>query len=810
MSWAATSANAQNVTLFTTADDFTGWGTGSATPAPSTAYDFDGSTTNGAGNYTTGTGTAGSLQLTTATPGYGNLANLPGEAGNSAFMSAIDPGSVAAYSAASGYGPGSTVAYSGSLQVTFTAPAHSSGTYFQIGMLIQYDGGYNQDFSSSTVNDGTVDGLSTITATIPYSFGAGSFNYLNMSLMSNTDYAITAPFYIDQIQVVHPVVFSAVPANWIQNGSGTWESSANWNPSAPGLAGSTATFDSDGGAITAANPTVTLSSAITLDSLNFNTSASSYTIINGGGGSITLDGSTNQVNVLAGNHTINTPLVMGSNTVFTISPSSSLTLANVTGGGYSSVTVTGGGTLIENQIATTGVVLVVNGTTLTTLSASTPAQELYYFNIYNSAVLNLNGTLIVDGGNFDSSATINLGATGHLQTQGTGTENVNSTITGSGSFDLGGGPNGGATTATFNGTNSSFSGPISVNNGSTIIAGTDANLGNGSATNTITLNNGTLQATAALTGTHALIAASGNGTLNTGGFNVGLGSISGAGTLTVAGGGGVVTVAPQAAGGGVRTLALGGLNISAGNSVSFGTAAAHSDRTVLVTSTLSNAGNIDLGGNDLIVHSGTLSTINAEVAAGFNAPSGYWNGTTGGSISSLAAAGDSTYLTALGVIPVTVTGTLGTDAVTAGDVLVKYTYYGDATGDGHVDGTDYSIIDANNGLTSGALWSQGDFNYDGKVDGSDYSLIDNTFNMQSSAGYAAQIATSTSEIAASTSVGTAVPEPTTVGLLGIAAIGLLSRRRHRAVTNKHGVAARLTSMSSVESSSPKSEATPPQ
>ena len=58
------------------------------------------------------------------------------------------------------------------------------------------------------------------------------------------------------------------------------------------------------------------------------------------------------------------------------------------------------------------------------------------------------------------------------------------------------------------------------------------------------------------------------------------------------------------------------------------------------------------------------------------------------------------------------------------DVLVKYTWYGDANVDGKVDGSDYSRIDfaytsdlAQPGLYTG--WSNGDFNYDGGINGSD-------------------------------------------------------------------------------------------
>ncbi len=54
--------------------------------------------------------------------------------------------------------------------------------------------------------------------------------------------------------------------------------------------------------------------------------------------------------------------------------------------------------------------------------------------------------------------------------------------------------------------------------------------------------------------------------------------------------------------------------------------------------------------------------------------------------------------------------------MTTTGVLVKYTYYGDATLDGKVDGTDYGRIDS--GLLTGATgWSNGDFNYDVTIDG---------------------------------------------------------------------------------------------
>jgi hypothetical protein len=72
--------------------------------------------------------------------------------------------------------------------------------------------------------------------------------------------------------------------------------------------------------------------------------------------------------------------------------------------------------------------------------------------------------------------------------------------------------------------------------------------------------------------------------------------------------------------------------------------------------------------------------------------------------------------------------TFDNQSVTTSDVLVKYTYYGDANLDGKVDGSDYSRVDAgfiSNGKLTG--WANGDFNYDGKINGTDYSLIDATY-----------------------------------------------------------------------------------
>lgn len=195
---------------------------------------------------------------------------------------------------------------------------------------------------------------------------------------------------------------------------------------------------------------------------------------------------------------------------------------------------------------------------------------------------------------------------------------------------------------------------------------------------------------------------------------------------------GSVTLPAQTPGAGILVRTFTNLNVAGGASVKIANAAAHSDRTLIVAANLSinSKGQLDLGGNDMIVHNGNLSTITALLAGGF--AGGSWNGL---GIDSAAAHADPRFLTALGVLSNNSNGnpiynTFDGQAAVAGDVLVKYTYYGDADLSGTVDGTDYSLIDHGISTPGATGWVNGDFNYDGLINGSDYSLIDNAFNMQ--------------------------------------------------------------------------------
>jgi hypothetical protein len=237
---------------------------------------------------------------------------------------------------------------------------------------------------------------------------------------------------------------------------------------------------------------------------------------------------------------------------------------------------------------------------------------------------------------------------------------------------------------------------------------------------------------------------------------------------------GTVTLAPGTTGA-IATEAFTNLTIGPGAEIAVATAATPAQRVLVQTGTLGIAGGtgnwtgtLDLSDNDMDVTGGSLAVVNSQIAQGVS-PAG-----TGGGIISSAARNDSTHLTTLGVIQNSPKGTTagrlwGTNTAlglfdganpAAGDVLVRYTWFGDANLDGQVDGSDYSSIDA--GYSSGGAltgWVNGDFNYDGAIDGTDYALIDNAFDNQGTAVPAAQAAASTAVVESDivTSAGTSAP-----------------------------------------------------
>jgi len=121
--------------------------------------------------------------------------------------------------------------------------------------------------------------------------------------------------------------------------------------------------------------------------------------------------------------------------------------------------------------------------------------------------------------------------------------------------------------------------------------------------------------------------------------------------------------------------------------------------------------------------------------------------------------------------------TFGGVSVGASDVLVRYTYNGDADLDGKVTGDDYTywlngFTHANPPTLTG--WANGDFNYDGLVNGDDYTAWLNGFIANSPVLPSVSLAALQVQFPGPSSL---VPEPNTAILAAGVLGGFLSRRR---------------------------------
>lgn len=235
--------------------------------------------------------------------------------------------------------------------------------------------------------------------------------------------------------------------------------------------------------------------------------------------------------------------------------------------------------------------------------------------------------------------------------------------------------------------------------------------------------------------------------------------------------GGIASLPAAASGGGISVRNAASLTLNAGGALNVLTATNHTDRVLLVAASLSVAGVLDLGGNDLVARGANLATITNAIKSGLNLVNGgYWNGTSG--ITSSTAGADAGHLTALGVLlnnfngqriygSGTVYGPFDGQDVTLADVLVKYTWFGDTDLSGRVNGGDYAKTD--NGFNAGLSgWTNGDNNYDSVIDGADYSLIDNAFNSQGAVALAIVSDNAVSSAVSSATARTAGSETTSV------------------------------------------------
>ncbi|HEY2013503.1 MAG TPA: hypothetical protein VGH38_08385, partial [Bryobacteraceae bacterium] len=220
---------------------------------------------------------------------------------------------------------------------------------------------------------------------------------------------------------------------------------------------------------------------------------------------------------------------------------------------------------------------------------------------------------------------------------------------------------------------------------------------------------------------------------------------------------------------------LAGLALTGGaqaTMLSLGSARTHSNHNVLVIGTLGSANDptfsidstskLDLTNNDLIVHTGSsdqgngvpdpagvpetneLAAVRALAATGRGvAPGSVLNGTwTGNGLTSSAAASADSKAGIEQIVLAVVQNsdqilgklskwTVGASSESLGsnDILVKYTYNGDAALEGFVGDNSVTIVNGSYdaGKSTQANWAFGDFTGNGKVDDNDITILNGLY-----------------------------------------------------------------------------------
>jgi fibronectin-binding autotransporter adhesin len=228
-------------------------------------------------------------------------------------------------------------------------------------------------------------------------------------------------------------------------------------------------------------------------------------------------------------------------------------------------------------------------------------------------------------------------------------------------------------------------------------------------------------------------------------------------TITKAGAGSVQFENVRSAGlavtgGSAKISAKGSPNSSAGTSV-------------VQSLSISGGASLDLTNNSAVVdYTGSVGTLVGDVRQHLQS----------GRLTSSNA--DASHRLGYGANAVLNKATFAGQTVDTSSILIKYTFAGDSNLDGQVDVTDLGAL-ATSWQTS-APWTGGDFNYDGFVDVSDLGLL--ATNWQLGVGSPLGPGSLDAAMAAVGLGNVSVPEPASVGLIGIGILGLVGRRRRRA------------------------------
>lgn len=237
--------------------------------------------------------------------------------------------------------------------------------------------------------------------------------------------------------------------------------------------------------------------------------------------------------------------------------------------------------------------------------------------------------------------------------------------------------------------------------------------------------------------------------------------------------------------GGASTFASliggGAISVSGGSMILSGSSSANLVRSLTITGT----GKVDLTNSKLAIDYTGGTPANAIRLALLAGSANGWTGMTGLTSSDAAANTAASY--AIGYAEASQVlgaagGTWNGVTVDGTALLLKETYFGDANLDGKVNADDFALADkgmATNLATGSARWTDGDFNYDGSVTSADFLLMDTAFAQHGGALSPEFLAGREAEFGEAyvNSLIAAVPEPTSLGLVGIMGAGLLARRR---------------------------------
>jgi len=156
-------------------------------------------------------------------------------------------------------------------------------------------------------------------------------------------------------------------------------------------------------------------------------------------------------------------------------------------------------------------------------------------------------------------------------------------------------------------------------------------------------------------------------------------------------------------------------------------------------------GTLDIKDNDMIVKDGDIGSWDGDEYTGLQGilqhslHNGAWD--LPGIITSISTSSPFTSIGIATASEVLGIGSTATDnwvqgagltvGVTGSDILLKYTYTGDANLDGVIASDDYFQIDSHVGLNGSAFdYFNGDFNLDGNIDGDDYFFINSNIGGQ--------------------------------------------------------------------------------